>query len=80
MTNKTKIWLLLALLGVGFTVGANWLMRYGDDGIWFQVYTAGGVLLWVVAFVHVVHKIQISKMSAEEYADYKNRPQPESLM
>jgi hypothetical protein len=80
MTNKNKIFLLLALLGVWFIVGANWLMRHGDEGIWFQVYTAGGITLWTAAFVHVLHKIQISEMSAEEYAEYKNKPQPESLM
>lgn len=80
MTDKNKIFLLLALLGIWFTVGANWLMRYGDDGIWFQVYTAGGITLWVAAFAHVMEQIQVSKMSPAEYAEYKNRPQPESLM
>jgi len=80
MTNKHKIWLLLALLGVWFIVGANWLMQYGEDGVGFQVYTAGGITLWVAAFVHTMNQIHISKMSPDEYAEYKNRPQPESLM
>jgi predicted membrane channel-forming protein YqfA (hemolysin III family) len=80
MTNKQKIYLLLALMGVWFTLGANWLMQYGDEGMGFQVYTAGGVILWVAAFVHVMNQIQISEMSPEEYAKYKSRPQPANLM
>jgi hypothetical protein len=55
-------------------------MRHGGDGVGFQVYTAGGITLWVAAFVHTMNQIQVSKMSPDEYAEYKNRPQPESLM
>lgn len=80
MTNKNKIFLLLALLGVWFISGALWLMQHGDASTEFQVYTAGGITLWAAAFAHVVHQIEVSKMSPAEYAEYKNRPQPESLM
>jgi hypothetical protein len=80
MTNKQKIYLLLAVLGAWFTLGALWLMQYGDEGVGFQVYTAGGVTIVIAAFAHVMEQIQVSKMSPAEYAEYKNRPQPESLM
>jgi hypothetical protein len=80
MTDKNKIFLLVALLGVWFIVGANWLMQHGDEGVGFQLYTSIGCMVWAAAFAHVCLKIEISKMSPTEYAEYKNRPQPESLM
>jgi hypothetical protein len=80
MTNKHKIWLLLALSVLWIAFGASWLMEHGDEGVGFQVYTAGGLILWVAAFVHVLNQIQVSKMSPAEYAQYKIRLRPESLM
>ena len=80
MADKHKIFLLLALLGVWFISGALWLMQHGDASMGFQVYTAGGITLWLAVLAHVVHQIEVKKMSPAEYAEYKNRQQPESLM
>ena len=79
MTGKQQNFLLFFLLVASIAFG-GWLgVRHGDGPV-FQVYTASATVIWLVVFVRVMERIQISKMSPAEYAEYKNRPQPESLM
>lgn len=70
---------LLVLLVFMVAIDGYLFMRFGNN-MEVQLFTPISLLLWVTVFANVMEHIQVSKMSPGEYTEYKNRPQPESLM
>jgi hypothetical protein len=70
---------LLVLLVFMAAIDGYLFMRFGNN-MEVQLFTPISLLLWVTVFANVMEHIQVSKMSPDEYTEYKNRPQPGSLM
>lgn len=76
--NNLKTALLFLLVAMAAIDGYLFL-QYGNS-MAVQIFTPTALLLWLAAFANVMEHIQVSEMSPEEYAEYKSRPQPASLM
>lgn len=76
--NNLKNALLVLLAGMA-AIDVYLFLQFGN-GMAVQLFTPISLLLWLAAFANVMEHIQVSRMSSEEYVEYKNRPQPASLM
>lgn len=79
MTANTLKNALLILLVAMVAIDSYLFWRFGNN-MEVQLFTPISLLLWVAVFANVMEHIQVSQMSPEEYTEYKNRPQPASLM
>jgi hypothetical protein len=79
MTANTLKNALLVLLVAMAAIDGYLYMRFGNN-MEVQLFTPISLLLWAAVFANVMEHIQVSHMSPEEYTEYKNRPQPASLM
>ncbi|MEN9983150.1 MAG: hypothetical protein RI918_1119 [Pseudomonadota bacterium] len=79
MTANTLKNALLVLLVAMAAIDGYLFMRFGNN-MEVQLFTPISLLLWAAVFANVMEHIQVSHMSPEEYTEYKNRPQPASLM